>query len=88
MLSVEEYPCHLGIRTDEVQKAAIVAAAASHGVPMSEWIRSAIQTALEAEKASPQKPQKVPHKAVERSPAVQTFMKAVKAANARDRPFR
>jgi len=88
VLVVQEFPCHLGIRVDEVQKARIDAAAASAGVSMSEWCRDAIDKALAAEKASPPEPRKRPEKPSAQSPAVSRFLRAVEAANKRDRAFR
>jgi hypothetical protein len=85
VLTVEEYPCRLALRVDEVQRAAMGRAAASAGLSMSAWVRSAIDMALEAESASPSKPEKTPQRPVEQSAAVQTFMRAVEAAAKRER---
>lgn len=85
MLKVQEFTHPLGIRVDEIQRAAIGRAAASSGLSVSQWVRSAIQSALEAEDVSPSKPEKTPQRPVEQSAAVQTFMRAVESAAKRER---
>lgn len=46
---IAEHVCHLGIRTDEVQRAAVGRAAAREGVSVSEWCRGALQLVLDVE---------------------------------------
>jgi hypothetical protein len=85
VLTVEEYPCRVALRVDEIQRAAMGRAAASAGLSLSAWIRSAIQGALEAESASPPKAKAKPQRPAEQSEAVKTFMRAVENAARRER---
>lgn len=88
MLRVVEKPHRIGVRLDELEKAAVERAAASSGLSMSEWTRRAIARAIDAERAAPAEPQEAPERPVELSPQVSKFMAAVRAANKRDRAFR
>lgn len=49
MRRIAEHVCHLGIRTDEVQRAAVGRAAAREGVSVSEWCRGALQLVLDVQ---------------------------------------
>lgn len=84
MLKAAEQVCHLGIRTDEVQKARIVAAAGRDGISVSEWCRRALEGALDAENVSLSEPQVAPERPVERPAQIRTFMDAVRQARERE----
>lgn len=79
MLRVEERPHRLGVRLDEIEKAAVERAAASCGLSMSEWTRRAIARAIEAEKVPSTEPQGAPER-LARSGQADVFMQAVRRA--------
>lgn len=49
MLRVEERPCRIGIRLDEVERAAVDAAVKASGLSLSDWVRRALADAAKAQ---------------------------------------
>src|SRR4051794_31624447 len=76
LLRVEERPCRLAFRVDEIQRAKIEAAASAAGVSMTHWLRLTVECAVKAESDA----QNAPEKPADRSPAASGFIRAVRMA--------